>query len=189
MMLTRLQGLVLCMVVIFTTGCAQLQAPPYAPDYEALDRLKTTHPGPVSIATVQPTDPTEAVNKLSLRSARLISASGSFAKYLEDALIRDLKEISVFDANAKTRVDAKILTNEINIGSIVTGTGVMEVEFTVLRDGQPRLNKVYKATTSFESSFAGIVAIPAGQAAYTDLVRALLRAVYSDPQFIAAVGK
>jgi len=65
----------------------------------------------------------------------------------------------------------------------------MEVTLTVMRDGQKKLSKSYKANTSFESSFAGIVAIPAGQAAYPQLVRALLREVYSDPQFIAAIAK
>jgi hypothetical protein len=34
----------------------------------------------------------------------------------------------------------------------------------------------------------GTVAIPAGQAAYPQLVRELLRKVYADPQFLAALA-
>ena len=69
------------------------------------------------------------------------------------------------------------------------GVGVMDVEFTVVRSDQQKLKKVYKATTSFESSFVAIVAIPAVQFGYTDLVRTLLRTVYSNPRFIAAIGR
>ena len=58
-----------------------------------------------------------------------------------------------------------------------------------MRRGQTALRKTYTAKTTFESSFGGIVAIPAGQAAYTDLARTRLRAVYADPQFVTAIGK
>ena len=65
----------------------------------------------------------------------------------------------------------------------------MEVELTVTRDDTRRLRKTYTARTTFESSFAGAVAIPKGQLEYANLVRTLLRQVYTDPAFIAAVGK
>ena len=67
------------------------------------------------------------------------------------------------------------------------GVGVMDVDFTVVRSDQQKLKKAYEATTIFEFRFAGIVAIPAGQAGYTELVRTLLT-VHSDPRSIAAIG-
>ena len=178
----------LCALAFFTTGCAQLVAPPYSADYEALDRLRKAPLGTVAVATVQPTDPDHAVNNLGLRGARLVSASGTFSKYLQDALVADLKEMSVFDPAARTRLDAAILSNEIAIGSITTGTGAMEVELTVTRDGARRLQKKYTARTSFESSFAGAVAVPKGQAEYPVLVRALLRQIYTDPEFASSIS-
>lgn len=178
-----------CALAVLVTGCAQLVAPPYAPDYEGIDSLKRTGPDKIAVGTAQPTDPKAAVNRLSLRGATLLSGSGSFAKYLEDALISDLREIGVYDSAARTRIDATLLGNEIAIGQIATGTGFMEVELTVTRDGTRRLRKIYTARTSFESSFAGAVAIPKGQLEYSNLVKALLRQVYTDPAFIAAVGK
>ncbi len=187
MKVLRMRVAALAALVAVTTGCAQLQAPPYSTDFEALDRLKASKPGAVSVAPVQPTDPDHRVNQLSLRGAGMRSPSGTFARYLEDALVQDLKEISAFAPDAKTRLDATILTNDISVGNIATGTGTMEVALTVTRDGRQRLAKTYKANTSFESSFAGIVAIPAGQAAYPQLVRALLREIYSDPQFVTAI--
>lgn len=173
---------------VLTAGCAPLMAPPYAADYEALDRLEATRPGMVAVAKAQPTDPQDKVNTLSLRRAKLVSPSGSFAQYLEDALMRDLGEISAYDPKAPTRIAARILVNDIDLG-IVNGTGRMDVEVTVTRDATQRLRKTYRAETAFDSSYANIVAVPAGQAAYPRLVRALLREVYADPQFVAAIGR
>lgn len=178
----------LCAAALLATGCAQLVAPPYSSDYEALDNLKRAHAERVTVATVQPTDPKSPVNNLSLRGAGLRSASGTFAKYLEDALVGDLREISLYDPSAHTRIDAVIQKNEIAVSNIATGSGSMDVELTVLRDGSQRLRKLYSVQTTFESSFAGAVAIPKGQSEYPNLVRALLRKVYSDPAFIQAIG-
>lgn len=185
--ISRVSGAALLVLAVMTTGCAQLQAPPYSTDYEALDRLKAGKPATVMVSSVQPTDPNHQVNQISLRGAGMRSPSGTFSRYLEDALVRDLKEISAFAPDAVTRLDATIVTNDVSVGNISTGTGTMEVTLIITREGQQRLSKTYKASTSFESSFAAIVAIPAGQAAYPQLVRALLREVYSDPQFIAAI--
>jgi len=173
-------------VVLLATGCAQLGAPPYAADYEALDRLEANNPGKVAVAKVQPTDPNDKINTLSLRRAKLVSPSGTFAQYLEDALTRDLSEISAYDPKAPTRIAVRIVVNELDLG-VINGTGRMDVEVTVTRNAAQRLRKTYRGEIAFDSSYANIVAVPAGQAAYPRLVRALLRQVYADPQFIAAI--
>jgi len=178
-----------CAAALLATGCAQLIAPPYSSDFEALDALKRTQAERMTVGTVQPTEVNDAINNLSLRGSPLRSGSGTFAKYLEDALVSDLKDVALYDAAAHTRVDAHIQKNEIAVSNIATGTGLMDVELTVSRDGKQRLRKLYSARTSFESSFAGAVAIPKGQAEYPSLVRALLRNVYSDPAFIAAISR
>jgi len=173
---------------VLATGCAPLLAPPYAADYETLDKLEATRPGMVALAKAQPSDANDKVNTVRLRSARLLSPSGSFAQYLQDAMMRDLSEISVYDPKAPTRIAARVLVNEIDLG-VINGTGRMDVEITVTRDATQRLRKTYRAETAFDSSYASIVAVPAGQAAYPRLVRALLRQVYADPQFVAAIGR
>jgi len=172
---------------LLASGCAQLAAPPYAADYEALDRLEATRPAMVAVAKVRPTDPNDGINTLSLRRAKLMSPSGTFAQYLEDALMRDLGEISAYDPEAPTRIAAIIRVNELDLG-VINGTGRMDVEVTVTRAATERLRKTYRAEIAFDSSYANIVAVPAGQAAYPRLVRALLRKVYADAQFVAAVA-
>lgn len=173
---------------LLATGCAQFKAGPYAADYTALDKMRSAKAGTAAVATVQPVDPANPVNRLSLRGAALLSPSGTFAKYVEDALIADLKEAKVYDSGSRTLLTAQILKNDIDISGFSVGTGAMEMHLRVTRDGQSRLDKTYKASTTFDSHFMGNIAIPAGQAAYAGLVRELLRTVYSDPQFIAAIS-
>jgi hypothetical protein len=67
------------------------------------------------------------------------------------------------------------------------GTGEIEATVTVKRDSQVRYEKVKSAKITFESSFAGAVAIPAGRRAYPELVQKFLAALYADPDFIAAL--
>ena len=179
----------LCAAALLASGCAQYLAGPYSADYQALDRMKAAKPGTAAVATVQPVEPAHPVNRLSLRGAVLVSPSGTFAKYLENALIADLKEAQAYDPASRTVLSAVILKNDLDIAGFSTGTASMEIQLSVKRDGQPRLDKRYQAGISFESHFMGNIALPAGQAAYAGVVRELLRNVYADPQFVAAIGK
>lgn len=168
-------------------GCANFVAGPYSPDYATLDGLKAAKPGGVQVADVQPTDPAAAVNRITLRGAPLVSPHTTFANYLQQALLRDLSEIGALDSKSDTRVEARVLKNDIDVSGFSVGTGSMDVELTVRHGGTERLRKVYQASTQFESSFAGAVAIPKGQIEYARLVQTLLRQIYSDPQFVAAI--
>ncbi len=183
----RLVPLYACALLV--SGCAQYLAGPYSADYETLDRMKAAKPGTAAVATVQPVEPSHPVNRLSMRGAALLSPSGTFAKYLEDALIADLKEAQAYDAASRTVLHAVILKNDLDVSGVSTGSATMEVQLSVTRDGQRRLDKRYQAVISFDSHFMGNIAVPAGQAAYSGVVRQLLRNVYADPQFVAAIGK
>lgn len=178
-----------CLVVAVFSGCSTLAPPPYSADYQILDQLKKQPLEKVAVGAFQPRDPDAPVNKISLRAAKLAGPKGTFAQYLEDALIQDLKDIAAFDAAAGTRIDATILKNDIDVSGFSTGTGRMDVEVTVTRNAKTSLKATYSASTTFDSSFAGAVAIPKGQAEYGNLVRTLLGKVYADPQFINALKK
>lgn len=171
------------------SGCASFVAPPYSPDYGSLDRLKSASLDKASVGPAQPRDPSAPVNRISLRGTPMVSPNGSYAQYLENALIQDLKELSVYQADAGLRIDATLLRNEMDIFGINTGHGRISAELAVTRDGTQRLRKTYHADTTFESSFAGNVAIPRGQLEYARLVQALLSKVYADPEFINSLKK
>lgn len=179
--------LFVAMLISTLSGCASLLAPNYSPDYETIDKLKKLNLQKISVGEFQPRDPTASVNKISLRAASLKAPEGAFSIYLENAIRSDLKEIGILDPASNTKLDATIIKNDIDISGISKGSGIMEVKLTILKNGKQTFDKVYSTATNFESSFAGAVAVGIGQREYPNLVRAFLKDVYNDPEFIHAV--
>lgn len=177
------------LIGVSLSGCATFVAPNYSPSYEEIDRLKKLSADHFSIDPVQPTDPSAKVNRITLRGTSMQSPYGTYSKYLENALISDLTEMGVYDASSASRINVLILKNDIDISGFSVGTGVLEANIKVSRSGNVVLDKTYKTETKFESSFAGIVAIPKGQSEYPNLVRAFLKDVYNDSSFIEALKK
>lgn len=179
--------LILAMLASTLFGCATLLTPSYSPDYETLDKLKKLNLQKMAVGDFEPRNPNSPLNKISLRAASLRAPEGAFSIYLENAIRSDLKEIGIFDQASSAKLDATIIKNDIDISGISKGSGILEAKLTVSKNGNPTFNKIYAATTNFESSFAGAVAIGIGQKEYSSLVRAFLKKVYSDPEFIQAV--
>src|SRR6218665_1307956 len=177
---------VVCTAML-STGCASFLAPAYSADFEAIDMLKRSGAGKSSVGSAQPDSPTATVNQVSLRGAALTAGDLTFAAYVGRALTSDLRDAGLFDANATQRIDLTLLQNDIDISSFSEGSGVIEVELKITNAGRVLLQKKYLTRTRFDSGFAGAVAIPAGQAAYPNLVRALLGEVYRDPAFLQAM--
>lgn len=171
-------------MIMLTTGCATYMAPSYTPDYTALDNLKRQKVSKIAIESVEPKNPNETVNKITLRGAALASASGSYAQYLEDAIKSDLIDANLLDQNSLLRLSAFLLNNDINISGFSTGYGKIEAKFSINRSGTAIFVKKIAAETEFESSFAGAVAIPKGQNEYPNLVRELLKKLYTDKEFL-----
>ena len=156
-------------------GCATLLAPSYSPDYETLDKLKKLNLQKIAVGDFQPSDPNAPLNKISLRAASLKAPEGTFSVYLENAIRSDLKELGILDQASTTKLVATIIKNDIDISGISKGSGVLEANLTISKNGNTTFNKVYSANTTFESSFAGAVAIGIGQKEYPNLVRAFLK--------------
>lgn len=185
----RTQNLLAVIAALFlVSGCATVSVPPYSPQYETIDRLRKLDLEKMSIGEVGPQDPDAEVNSITLRGAILKSPSGTFAKYLENALRSDLIEMGLYDPDSTTQIDAVIFKNDITAG-ISTGTGVMHVELTLKSQGKRSFQKLYMANIRFQSAYLGNMALDRGLAQYPNLVRALLRKIYRDSAFIEAVKK
>jgi len=169
---------------VMASGCATITAPSYSPDYSVLDSIKRQKLSKLAIGSVEPKNPSDKVNSISLRGAALVSPSGSYAKYLEDALISDLAEARILDQNSLSQLSLYLLNNNIDIAGFSSGYGTIEALFSIKRGAVTLFNKTITAKTEFESSFAGAVALPKGQNEYPNLVRALLKKLYTDKEFI-----
>jgi hypothetical protein len=170
-------------VLLFLSGCASFVAPSYSPDYQTIDTLKKQKLNKATVKTFQPQDPNAEVNKISLRGSSLKATEGSFASYIENAMRSDLTEMGVYDSNSTTSINTTILKNDIDISGLSKGSGLLEVQLTISKDGSNVLDKTYSVTTTFDSAFAGMTAIPIGQKEYPNLVRTLLTKIYKDPEF------
>lgn len=170
-------------------GCSSFTTATYSPDYVAVDSLKGGKLNKLSVADVQPSSPAAPVNSITLRGGSLIVQNGTFSTYIQNAFISDLKEAGLFDENASIRIELNVTKNDIDISSITTGSGLIEVEMRIRDRNQVLLEKTYTVTTTFESAYMGAVAIPRGQNEYPNLVRALFRKIYSDSEFIKAIKK
>ena len=176
-------------IVGMTTGCASFNVPSYAPDYPTLDQMKSENIEKISVGQFQPQDPNAAINKISLRGAALKPAEGNYAKYLEQAIRSDLAEMRLHDPESPIRIEATLTQNYIDVSGISTGYGALAVELSVLKSGQAVFTKKYMVQTSFESSLAAAVAVPKGQNEYPNLVKTLLKNIYSDPDFLRSIKK
>lgn len=179
--------LMLVITSLQLSGCASLVAPSYSPSYESIDQVKKVKAVRLSVGTVLPTDPAAKVNTISLRGSSLKASDGTFAKYLENAIVSDLKEMGFYDSTSSSRIDITILKNDIDISGFSNGNGMLEAAVKVTCNNVVSLDKTYTATTQFDSSFAGAVAIPKGQSEYPNLVRAFLTQLYSDSAFVEAI--
>lgn len=182
----NLKKLFVPFLVIFLSGCSTL-APNYSPDFSAIDGLRNAKLQKMNVGEFQPRDPNAKVNKISIRAANLLAKEGSFALYLENAVRSDLKEAGLLDSTSTTKVDATIIQNDLDIHKFTTGSGVMEAELSISKNGNQTFKKSYTVNTEFDSSFLGGVAIGNAQAHYPSLVRTLLQKIYTDQDFLNAV--
>lgn len=183
-MMNKFKITLVTFALLLLSGCASFVAPNYSPDYQTIDTLKKQKLGKATVDTFQPQDPNAEVNKISLRGSSLKATGGSFASYIENAMRSDLTEMGIYDANAKTKINTTVLKNDIDISGLSKGSGLLEVQLSISKDGAVVLDKIYSVTTTFDSAFAGMIAIPIGQKEYPNLVRTLLAKIYTDAEFI-----
>lgn len=180
---------VLLALLVFTalSGCA-LTAPNYSVSVENAQTLRDSGANKTRVGKFQADPKTGNNEAISLRGSTMASpVGGKFTEYLEDAIKSDLNAARIFDEKSAIEISGVLIQNDVSVGSISEGTGIMEARVIVKRDNQTRFDKVKSANITFESSFAGAVAIPKGVQSYPGLVQKFLSVVYSDKEFIEAL--
>jgi hypothetical protein len=124
---------------------------------------------------------------LDLRSNTVSSpVQGSFAQYLKENLSVELSTAGLLDPASKTVVSG-LLTDSLLDASMSQGKGSLGARFSVTRAGAKVYDKELKASSTWESSFVGAIAIPAAVNNYTALYRELVAKLLDDPAFRSAV--
>lgn len=173
-------------LVAALAGCAT-QAPSYQASIDNVERLQRAGVKAMQIGPIAAAPDLSTATSISLRGNAMASPVGSgYADYLAAALRQELELARLLDPKSSIEVTAVLLKNDIAAAGISTNSGEVEARFTVRRDGAMRYDAVKRAVLSWDSSFAGAVAIPLAVQNYPRIVQRLLGDLFSDSDFIAA---
>ena len=175
--------LVACLLML--SGCISTPAPTYQ---AAIDNTTTLakQARPLGVGAFSAASGVE--NKtLVIRGSQLHGgADGTYATYLRDAVITELKTANEYLESGNTLLSGVLTRNDLatNIG---TGKCTVGAEFSLSRGGQLVYKKTLLAEHEWESSFIGAIAIPAAINNYSTTVQQLLGKLFSDPDFNTAM--
>jgi len=174
------------LVAIAASGCAT-KAPPYQASIDNVEAVRKTEVKPMQVGKFVAEPNATGATSISLRGSAMGSPIGEgYADYLAAALRQELELARLLDDKSTIEVSGVLLKNDISAGGIATNSGEIEARFTVRRDEAVRYEAVKRAELSWESSFAGAVAIPLAQQNYPRLVQKLIGELLADAAFVAA---
>ncbi|HJW81444.1 MAG TPA: hypothetical protein VJ396_04295 [Acidiferrobacterales bacterium] len=170
------------------TGCTTVLAPQYSASIENVQKLKDGGNYTAKVGTFTSTSGPGNENTISLRAASLASPyQDTFAGYLAEAIKTELVLAGKMAPGSDVDISGVLLKNNLDIGGMSLGLGDIQARFVVKRNGQVRYDQIKSAHSEWESSFAGMVAIPRAVQEYPRLVQSLLGALYSDKAFVQAL--
>lgn len=175
--------IVVCLSLILS-ACS-IQAPEYQVSIDNVQTMKNADLQPIKVDKIATN---KELNKISLRGSPMSSAVGTgYGDYLAKALEDELKLAKIWSGVSSTVISGELISNDIDVSGVSTGTGDLTVNFKVTRDNSVIFTKEVSAQIEFESSFIGAVAIPNGQKNYVTLIQKLINNLVTDDEFIAAV--
>lgn len=180
--------LLYCIFMILLSGCATLTAPSYNTNFDNVRLLRNENLKSVRIGafTISPSIASGG-EKLLLRAVNYSPPAGNFATYLQNAIKEELKDARLFDLTSSIEISSVLLENSIDISSFSVGKAEIKAQFTVRDAGVLKYDKKMSATHSWESAFAGYIAIPSAQSNYPAVVRKLITMLFSDPDFLSVL--
>lgn len=166
-------------------GACGAVAPKYSASAENQLELRNASLPHARVADIIAASP--SINQVSLRGGKFASPSVTFNGYLGDAIRTELAQAGLLDQAADVVIGGAMTRNDFDGSGFSTGTADLAADFWVDRKG----DRVYqgKKTTHYEwqSSFAGMTAIPEAAQGYMDAVQKLIHELLADPQFQNAI--
>ncbi|MGA8136583.1 MAG: hypothetical protein WCA48_20875 [Pseudomonas gingeri] len=171
------------LLALLLQGCGVTMMP-YEPNFANVQQLKQTPPlQSISNAEVKAAS---GQGSLTVRANPIRSPSGSIPLHIQQAINEELRKAGLLDPQAERHLNVLLVKNELTAGAS-TGTGQLSARFTLLKGNEVVYDATKDVNHEWSSSFFGFIAIPNAANAYNPMVRDLLNALYSDPQFIQAL--
>lgn len=175
------------LALLVLSGCVHTPAPTYAPGNDNLMALRA-HPGGKLAVDGFEAAPKVANTRLGLRGNSMSGGGedGTYTSYLQQALEAELRNAGRFDPASEIRVSGVLLANELDASGARTGKASIRARFVVTRDGVVVFDKPLQADHEWESSFMGMIAVPAAMENYVATLQKLIGALVADPAFVEA---
>ncbi len=176
-------------LAILGLGACSTPAPPYAVSIPNVQALKSASTSGVAVGEFGAQGSAANNETISIRGNPLVAAQGTFSKYLQNAVIQELTEARLLDPKSSVQITAVLIKNDISAAGFITASAEIEAKFSVTNGGKVTFDKLIRATIEWDSNFLGAIAIPRAQQNYPNLVTALLKELYADKDFVAALKK
>ena len=179
--------LIIALQIIVTLSSCATNPPSYTPSLAASETLEELALN--KMRTKEFSSATPDVEILTIRGGTFNAPHGdSFANYLRKALQKELEMAGLWDESSSTTISGVFLENHLDASGINIGVADLSAEFFISVDDAEVYRQVHSIHHEWDSSFLGAVAIPRANDNYVIAVRQLLLQLFTDPEFIRAVG-
>lgn len=126
-------------------------------------------------------------NPISLRGTSMVSPyADSYAAYVAEAIKQELTTAHKLSPTADLELSGMVIKNDVD-AAIGTGRANIEVRMIVKKAGKVNYDQVKQVSHQWDSSFAGMVAIPRAMQEYPLMIQKLLASLYAAPAFLTAI--
>lgn len=169
-------------------GCVQHLPPPGA----SVDQVMALRAAPLVAVAVDPfraggsaarKDEGFAVRDVVIKPPKGQKWSG----WLRDGLAAQFDAIGKLDPNSPVHIDGELTANEGG-ENFDDGRARLSARFRVIRNGQPRYDKVKTVRSEWNSSVIGVIAYMEAERNYSGLYARLLDELIADPDFRGAIA-
>jgi hypothetical protein len=175
------------LIVVFATGCASV-APNYSALVDNVEILKNSGASKSSVGSVAVAPSVKGASIISIRASNMSSSVGAnYGDYIANALKQELELARLYGATSPTQISGQLLANDIAAGGLSTNSGEIELRLIITASGVTKYDSVKRITHSWESSFAGAIAIPKAQQQYPIMVQMVIAAFLKDTAFLSAL--
>ena len=178
-------------LMMWLVGCTTVMPVPMASG-ENSQALRAANLAPANVGTFKLASERPALmnTELSggLRGGNVGAPSGSYSQHLKDTLKAELQSAGLLDLQSGYVIEGQLTDSKVD-AAIGTGTARLAARFQVLREGRTLFDKELVAEDSWDSSFAGAIAIPRAIEHYGGLYKSLVGKLLNDSDFRRALAR
>ncbi len=187
--MAKIKWIGVLLIMAGLSACSTV-APKYNSNFDNVAALRGQQLKLIKVADVSKDQKAKTnVDKLTIRGGSYVSPYGSFTAYLQNALKQELDDARLLDANSDLQISGALLRNELDASGASKAYAAVEARFVVRESSTVKYDAVKSARYDWDSSFVGAVAIPRANQNYPVVIQRLLTALFTDPEFIAAIKR